>query len=101
MAEITEHSWGDPIGELEGKPIYGGDCVGGLPAAYMTRAEVTNGRYPETEEEWEIYGHKLPEVITVMGDTMVDCSTYQGLIEAGIAVEDCSQCPLRQNSAKT
>lgn len=98
MSEITRYTWGKPIGDYKGTPIYGGDCWGRMPAVYMIRTESTNGRYAETEEEWELFGPHLPNEIKVLGDIEIGCENFQALIAAGIAVEDCIHCPLRQSA---
>lgn len=97
MAEATRYTFGDPIGDYEGQPIYGGDCWKRMPAVYMTCTESTNERYSETEEEWELFGAHLPGEVTVIRDIEVGCENFQALIAAGIAVQDCLRCPLRQN----
>lgn len=96
MAEITRYKWGDPIGDFKGNTIYGGDCWGRMPAVYMISTENTNGRYSETEEEWEIFGAHLPDEVTVLRDYEIGCENFQTLIAAGIAVQDCLHWPLNK-----
>jgi hypothetical protein len=97
MSELGKYSWGEPVGEFEGRPFYGGDCVGRMPAVYMTRLEQTSGRYPDTEEEWELFGAHLPNEITVLFDMEIGCVKYQKLLLAGFAIEDCTTCPFRSS----
>jgi hypothetical protein len=98
MAEVTRYKWGDPIGEFNDTPIYGGDCWSRMPAVYITGTESTNERYSETEEEWELFGAHLPKEVTVMRDIGIGCDNFQALIAAGVAVQDCLHCPLRQTA---
>ncbi len=63
---------------------------------YMIGTDSTNERYSETEEEWELFGAHLPSEVNVIKDVEIGCDNYQALIAAGIAVQDCLRCPLRQ-----
>jgi hypothetical protein len=96
MAEVTKYKWGNPIGEFKGTPIYGGDCWNRMPAVYMTSTESSHERYAETEEEWELFGVRLPNEVNIIRDIEVGCNNYLALIAAGVAVRDCLHCPLRQ-----
>lgn len=98
MSEISKYKWGESIGEVDGVPIYGGNCFGGMPAVFMTGIEETGERYARTEEEWELFGAHLPPEITVLVDVEIGCVEYQQLLVAGLAIEDCSSCQIRQNS---
>jgi hypothetical protein len=94
---VSKYSWGEPISEFDGKPIYGGDCWNRMPAVYMQGTEKTGGRYPNTEEEWELFGAHLPEEVTVLKDIEISCENYQLLVAAGVAVASCESCPLLRN----
>ena len=98
MSEISRYQWGEPIGELSEELVYGGDCAGGMPAVYVTRVEETYGRYAETEEEWRLFGAHLPAEVTVITDMEIGCENYQKLLAAGMAIEDCTACPLRTSA---
>lgn len=94
----------DPLEKLDGFDITlgqitnGGDCTGGMPAVYLTRRVNTLAErpdlYPETEEEYEKYGERLPEYIEEPFDLMIGCANYQRVVAAGIAVQECVDCPL-------
>ncbi len=94
MSEVTKYSYGQPVGEFNGKDFYGGGCFLGTPALFFKVVENTGGRYAETEEEWELFGAHLPEEITLLRDIEVGCVTYQALLAAGAAIEACDTCPL-------
>lgn len=74
----------------------GGNCFWQMPAIFLPRTVHTGERYAETEEEYELYGPRLPETITKLVEVEVGCENYQALIAAGVAVNDCVRCPLRQ-----
>jgi hypothetical protein len=94
MSEITKYSYGDPVGQFEGRDFYGGDCFLSNPALFFEVTEETAGRHAETEEEWELFGARLPKEVTILRDIEVGCVTYQALLAAGAAIEACDSCPL-------
>lgn len=94
----------DPSTKIEGHNITfgevkkGGNCCWQMPAVFMNRTVKTGERYAETEEEYEMYGARLPFEITKLVEVEIGCENYQALIAAGVAVDDCVQCPLRQTN---
>ena len=86
-----------------GDVTLGGDCWMGMPAIYregIDRWEVPedHDRYPRTEEEYEQYGARLPDVVEtkVMREIEIGCENYQALVAAGVNVVPCPGCPLLQ-----
>ena len=100
MSNVSRYSWGEPSGEFEGQPIYGGDSAGMMPAVYMTDTEITNRRHPDTPEEWDLFGAHLPHEVTVIRDIEIGCKNYQALLLSGVAIQDCANCPLRRKEQR-
>ncbi len=76
----------------------GGNCWGMMPAIFRERTVQTGERYAETEEEYELYGAHLPAEIIEMVDIEIGCENYQALVAAGVAVDNCVNCPLLKSN---
>ena len=97
MSVLTKYQYGEPIGQFQGRNIFGGDCAGGMPAVFVEVQRSTGGRHPETEEEWELFGAHLPDPVTMLNDEMIHCEDYRALVKGGLAVEACVTCPLNKS----
>ncbi len=65
-----------------------------MPAVYIVGTEKTGGRYAKSEEEWEVFGAHLPDEVTVLKDHTIRCEEYQALVASGLAVRECTHCPM-------
>ena len=79
--------------------ILSADCWNRMPAVIVWGEEdITRrrNRYPETEEEYELYGTNLPDTIPIKRDIEIGCKLYQQLARLGLPVEfeECTGCPL-------
>ena len=71
-----------------------GNCWNGMPAVII---ESDSYRYPETEEEYEEHGARIP----LLADIEIGCANYHALRNLPMPVElqDCDGCPFKPELA--